>query len=303
MQKMQVIPRAVRVQRAYLDSLGQAYARLLLDPCNAPLVHSVYGGAEGTYLIKAESIATIANGTGNTSGVYQWTPGVLSNTGTILGVNDGTTTAFGAADFIPGFTFLTNNACQVRAVAACLEITYPGSEASRAGRVHYGQCGGGTLQPTMTGQTVASFAPVLEHMERTPAGKIEVLWRPGQADGLFREESTGASIVDRERRAAIGVAFAGLPLDAAGNGVGLTIKQTCVYEYKPALGIGLTMPTVSRFSTSTLQDVMQFLLTTGAQFARSTASRMAQNLAYAATSGAMGYTSRSNPRLTLRNEL
>jgi hypothetical protein len=264
----------------------------------------VYGGGEGTYLVKAESISDFGVNPDATTGVYQWVPGVFDTPGVIYGFNNGAPTGLGNSNTIPAFTFMLGNASQARCIAACLEISYPGAESGRAGRVHYGHGNGGVLDTGFATST-AAVAPLLEMMERTPTGKIEIIWKPGQADGLFRDPSSAASQQDRERRSALLVAWAGLPLvGAAGSaGVGLTIKQTAVYEYQPIRGTGLTIPHAARTSSNSMQDVMRYLTEAGAAFARSTANKIAANLAYAATSGAMGYTSSRNARLTFRSEL
>lgn len=299
-----VVRQVMREKRLALDALGAAYARLLVDPCNAPLVHSAYGGAEGTYLVKAETINDWGINPDATNGIFQWVPGVFSADGVIYGFNGANVAGLGAGPFIPGNAYITGNASQCRCIAACLEITYPGAELNRAGRVHYGHGNGGVLD---IGVAIATNAitPMLEMMERTPAGKIEILWKPGQADGLFRDPNTAASIQDRERRASITVAWAGLPLvGAVGSaGVGLTFKQTAVYEYQPIRNIGVSIPNMARTTTNSLGDVMRALQARGERFLSSTVAQMVSNVAFAATSSAMGNINSRSQRLTFRNEL
>jgi len=279
--------------RRGLDELGSAYARLLIDPCNAPLVHSVYGGSEGTYLMKAESIFTVGANPDATNGVLSFIPGVFPNAGLWYGFNGGVTSSIA---FVPGSNFIINQASAVRAVAACMEISYPGSELNRAGRVHYGHANGG-LVDTGVAVVTDNITPALAHMERTPAGKIEVMWKPGVADGFTHDPSSTVAAADRERRSALVCAWAGLPLvGAAGSaGVGLTIKLTCVYEYQPVASTGITVPTTARVSNNTLAEVMQYLRDAGAPFVRSTVTNVRNNLVAAATSMAMTYASRKLP--------
>lgn len=285
--------RLVARYRRGLDDLGLAYARLLLDPCNAPLVHSVYGGSEGTYLMKAESVFNIGANPDATNGVLQWTPGIFPNAGLFYGFNGSSPTSLSN---VPGNTFIINQTSAVRAIAACMEITYPGSELNRCGRVHYGQANGGLVN---SGSPVVTddVAQVLQHMERTPAGKIEVLWKPGVADSFTHDPSSTGSGPDRERRSALVCAWSGLPLTggAGSNGVGLTIKLTCVYEYQPIAGSGVAVPTYARTSRNSLHDVIDYLRDAGAPFIRSTAQKFMYNVAAAAAGRAMGYVARNPP--------
>jgi len=73
-------PRAKAVTTA-LDSSATDYARLLADPINAPLVHPVYAGGDGGYLIRFDSTFTTTAGATDTSGYLHWTPGAMGPDG------------------------------------------------------------------------------------------------------------------------------------------------------------------------------------------------------------------------------
>jgi hypothetical protein len=53
------VPKGIVAYRQMLDKMALDYARLLLDPCNAPLSFPVYGGADGSYLVRCESFVSI----------------------------------------------------------------------------------------------------------------------------------------------------------------------------------------------------------------------------------------------------
>jgi len=69
----------------------------------------------------------------------------------------------------------------MRVVAGSMQVTYPGSELSRAGRVHYGQTTGGMIDggdvPTPDG-----IAATLNNWGRTPSETIQLNIRPGASE-------------------------------------------------------------------------------------------------------------------------
>lgn len=259
-----------------LDRAAVAYAKLLTDPCNAPLAHPVYGGADGSYLIKAEAIITLGSSAGATCGAFQWTPGAMgqNNLEFTAGETGSPSTSFASAGFAlaPGKTYLGANATAMRCVAACATVTYPGTELNRSGMIHYGHCPGGVFNAG-AGYTVDQLAPVVQHSERTPSNVVEVLWVPSSNDMLWRDPSTNATTQEVERKNAILVAWRGLPA-----ATGLTIKLTAVYEYKPQVGLGITTPSMSDTSTNDLQEVLAWLRAQGEAFVRTSAMSAASGL-------------------------
>lgn len=261
-------PRAkTRVPRQLLDRAGAEYARLLADPCNAALVHPTYSGSEGGYLIRTESFSTVGNATGHTAGYLQWCPGLVGSDVCVLSngaVTAGTSVAANNSGSIsPGYTFLRANASVARCVAACIRISYPGTESGRSGRVHYGQGSGGALI-SGTSYTADGVAQAMPHYSRTPAQEIELVWKPNDADQLFREPGALTTEEAKSRHAALTVAWAGLPAD-----VGLTFRFTAVYEWQPEVAIGMSVPNLSKSSSSnTLDHVVNYLVSRGFSFVR-----------------------------------
>lgn len=262
-----------RVPRAMpLDQEALAYARLLNDPCNAPLVHPVFQGAEGAYLIRFQTTNSYGVGLGTTtSGVYHWIPSVLN---VAAGVNNsslyleatspatnGTATAE-VSTYTPGATFLPTNAAQYRCVAACLTLQWAGSELTRAGQVSYGNTTGSLFQAGQAFSPGIIF-PLLNHTERTPSGVVELKWRPGVADQQFVSAQTAVSSPtssDISRNSALTVFYQGLPA----GGAGLLITKTAVYEYIPSVALGVsTTPNSRSMSANTLDQVINHLDTKG----------------------------------------
>jgi len=253
--------------RGALDSAALAYAKLIADPCNAPIVHPVYSGTEGGYLFRAESFFSVGTAGGHTSGVVSYTPGAIGNTNNELCGFGSTspTTSVTPVDLsgVPGKAFLQSNASVVRCVAACMKVTYNGSESSRSGRIHYGH-GSGALVPNGVPTTVDAVAQALPNYTRTPPQEIELVWKPNDADQLTRDPNQSQAAQDLERRAALVVAFAGLPPDA-----GLTFRLTTVWEWQPEVNKGISVPNLSKSpSSNTLDDVVNHLIKGGFRFIR-----------------------------------
>jgi hypothetical protein len=259
-------PRVRMVPRGnLLDGPALAYAELLADPCGGALVHPVYAGADSGFLYRAESFVTFGGSSTLTSGVMHWTPGYVNASNTELiwtgtATSGGTNTVTPSTDG-PGRAFLASNAKGVRCVAACVKITFPGAENARAGRVHYGLTQAGIMD---NGATVSpdSIAQCLQHYGRTPSDTVEVIWRPGTADMEFNDPTELPSAPIRDRKSAITVAWAGLPA-----AVGLTFHFTAVYEWTPAVGLGIGHNALGKArSKNTLDDVVDYLLNKGERF-------------------------------------
>ena len=248
----------VKSSRRILDRKAFEYARLLADPCSAPICHPVYAGGDSGFLFRAEAVATHGGGATETCGFLHWTPGYVNNNHTDIvlaaGALPGTNLTAGTFGGGPGKTFLANNASAVRCVAACLKVTFPGAESARAGRIHYGHTMAGLID-TGDSTSVDAIAPVTQHFSRVPPETIELVWRPGAADTEFNDPRVNANAVIRDRKSSLTFAWAGIP-----GGTGMTFHYTAVYEWVPSAAQGLsTNMTGKNTSTNTLDDVIDFL--------------------------------------------
>lgn len=262
--------RSVVVERPVgrgLDAAAYAYARLLMDPCNAGVVQPIYPGSESGFLFRAENFFPVGETAAATGGVFHWTPGYINTSNTeclfMNSVSGSASLALNPVGVAPGKLFLANNARGVRCVAACVRLTFPGAESARAGRVHYGHTSAGILH---NGDTVSvdQIAQTLQHYSRTPAETIELVWKPHLADGEFCDPTELPSSAVRDRKSALTVAFTGLPV-----ATGLTFHLTAVYEWTPAPNQGVAHNALGKaVSRNTLDDVLDFIIRSGFKFVR-----------------------------------
>lgn len=261
--------------RRTLDSGALSYARLIADPCGAPLAHPVYSGTEGGYLVRAEAILNVGAVAGHKNGRFLFTPGAIGSAEAILafsGPDDtsaGASVSFGAD--APGYGFIRGQASTARPVAACLKVSFIGSELNRSGRVHFGQVS--SAVDAGSTYSIGEFHALSPHYSRTPAQEIELVWKPNDADQLFSDPISTMTFEERARKAALLVSWAGLP-----DGVGLTFRLTTIYEWQPRVNRGLSNPNLSKSpSANTLDDVINFLIANGFQFVRSAAMNSAMS--------------------------
>lgn len=262
--KLAGVPRSI-VNR--LDEQALAYARLLNDPCGAPLCHPTFAGGDGGMVLRAENTFTMGTPAGTTAATFVWVPGAIGNnagngsaivTGNASSAGAGMALAQVANGFQPGYAFLAANAAEVRVVAACIQVFYPGTELDRSGLIGYGNIPGGTL---VNGAAInASFVfQTLERYERTPNEHIEIKWRPTAFDQNHTAPTANTGTAELARRGGLGIVLQG-----GAPAVGLIIRMVAVYEYTPAYASGLTAPSAARnTSNNSLDQVINFLDSTG----------------------------------------
>lgn len=249
-----------------LDGKAYDYARLLMDPCGGPVVHPVFTGVSPGVVQRSESFTTHGTQPTTTAGVIHWVPGYINSSNTEVLIQEAANSSTAAATTVlvtaPGKTFLAANSKAVRCIAACLRITFPGSESTRSGRVHYGHTTGGLID-LGNSVTADNVAQALTNFTRTPPEAIELVWKPSAADQDFCDPTEAASAPIRDRRSALTVAFAGLPV-----AVGMTFHFTAVYEWLPAIGLGVASDVNQVGSTNSLDDVLRWVANTGFKYVR-----------------------------------
>jgi hypothetical protein len=245
-----------------MDNDGAAYARLLMDPCNAKVTHPNYAGGDSGYLIRTESTVTFPH----PNGYVRWAPGAVSTNDQELVYMTATTPAIGVAvagiPDAPGKNFLTGTTSSYRCVAACMKLVYPGAEVDRAGLVYAGLV---TAQTTALGDTISvnHVTPLLQSAGRMPDTEIEVLWRPDFNDQGFRDPLHDIDVNDLGSRSAIAIAFTG------GADAGVTIRMTAIYEWRPRQNKGIALPTLARsISAYSLDDVLNYIQKNGGKWVR-----------------------------------
>lgn len=261
-------PLVTAVQRGRANALA-AYEKLLIDPCNAPLVTPVLGGSSGSYLAKFESYTTVGavvSGTANTSGFLWWSPGTQSTTAKTCAVDvtsvGGSYTWAAAADgqtYTPGRAFLASTAASYRPVAACMTIMSADPEIRRGGIVAVGCVPNSAVYPN--DGNINSLQVLAQNAMRVPDEAIEAVWFPGEGDTLFQDSNSNMTNQQIERKNGLLFAWSNLTDGGAGNpsSVGFRVKLTLIVEWKPALAQGLVQPPVPPQSPYSMGAVMDWV--------------------------------------------
>lgn len=271
-----------------LDRAAADWAALLEDPCSAKLVYPCYpSGNGGTVLMRVEADSIYGGGATETAGFGAWVPGYglffgnstpapLDTTSSLLGTN---------TNFQPGDTFLKTNCGSIRCVAACLQMSYPGSELSRAGVVGIGVAPADSfitnLPTAVGGANNASSAQVFritcQHVQRMPQDVMECKWFPGETDqGAYSAVYPAATFAQGlAGRNAIVWSASGFPVST-----GIRIRTVAVYEVSliSTLSSGQVQsvaPPTSAFQTS---HVLRYLAGKDPQWYLHKARQIAQTI-------------------------
>jgi len=219
-----------------LDRPAKEWARLMMDPCSAPLVPPCYStGCGSAMLIRSEYDYLTATGA-VTATVAAFIPGLNAVAAETSGLVTDTTAASltlqsGAA---PSGAWLDANAGSVRCVAARAEISYPGTELTRSGIIGLGLMDGGAFHQNLpltegganVGITAAQTRRMCQHVERMPSTMAAINWAPGPND-----ENPDTTLLDATRAAkmegrnALVVTASGFPANT-----GVRIRFVAVYE-------------------------------------------------------------------------
>jgi hypothetical protein len=187
-----------------------------------------------------------ANGFGYTSSAL-----LTSDTTTI--------TPSASASISPGNAFLAASAGHARALAACIQVYYPGSESGRSGIISLGNV---SVDSAVIGSApnTQRIRTVSQIVERTPVNHAEIRWRPTMTDTQwYNPKSPPSTNVDISGMTALVVTGAGLPV-----GTGLRVRIIYVVEWIPTISSGFTAPMYSvPGSRHTLRDVLEALDKTG----------------------------------------
>lgn len=212
------------------------YARLLADPCTAPLVAPQYGASDGGYLAKLSSHENFTIGSANTggnsgqSGYLLWYPdytGINGGSGTdgsmyVFGASNAstgpansTTSPLGLGSFgstngafldDPTRTFVQTSLVQdTRCAAACLKFLYTGRADALSGRVGYLENVPREALLTGTGgpPNVNDMFRYSNASMRTPAHGLENKFRPGNGSDDYRGATLDPCFVQGEAGVAI----------------------------------------------------------------------------------------------------
>lgn len=259
---------ARNVPDGVLDVGGAAWARLLADPCNAPLVNPVYpSGSFGGQLVRVESDFIAGAGATQTAVAVLYTPGLYATSiasaatwplSLIEAETDVITGNWAPTSRIPGAT--QYGAWQsVRAVASCVQVTWPGSELNRQGTVAMGQVSSNII--FTTGTSTSALRQLCPRVDRMPDGTAEIKWRPTERDGT----TTGGDSVDVTQaggRGSMLISVAGIPV-----ATGVRFRIVTVLEVTPKQNSGFVLaPSNNNQSRHTTSQVLDVLDRTGHWF-------------------------------------
>ncbi len=279
--------KAVAAVTARLDASAAAFARLLMDPCQAPLVHPVYAGSDAGYLGRFETdflcSSAINQAAGCTAGAILFSPGCIGVSATdttsingitsVMGlgslaaqvVNDSGTynwqcrnlTAAGGTQIQPGAAFFAFASESVRCVAACVQLHYIGTELDRAGTISMARVNAGSVLNSDTA-SVSGLRQLSNYVDRTPESHVELKWCPADGDQLFTDPSLVTGQRQAERKNGLLVTYSGIDPSK------LRVRFVAVYEWLPetAQGLVTTMESRNRSSNS-LDHVLNALDRTG----------------------------------------
>lgn len=244
---------------ARFDNKALTYAKLLDDPCTGDLTRPIYSGSDTGYVTRFRTQFTVLDSGAATCGFYHWIPGFNDGIGafSLLGYTSsadtvvGAPTAMGGPSNVPGMSFFTS-ASEQRCVAACLRISYLGTELNRSGYIALGNIEAGSIAASGT-YTTAQIAALLPYHDRVPDHTIEIKWLPGHQDQEFMTYGK-QSAASPDGRKALTFAIGGLVATA-----GVLVELVSVVEWVPAAASGISAPTAALNSSYQLNDVVNFL--------------------------------------------
>jgi len=205
------------------DKMTHEYKRLLLDPCNAGLTKSPYGGDAGALVQRVHNVWQ--NALDSELVFYHPTLGIWRNN-----------TAAGASGGLVSLNTTTPLSTQ-RAIAGCIELYYQGAESARAGGVCCAIVPGAVVWRLIAaasggaGDTldVANASSYFARMERTPVDRCSINWFPGTGD----EDWTPGITYNATQTGAIEKIFASTHFAAVlvfGGGANFRFSATSVVE-------------------------------------------------------------------------
>lgn len=259
--------RRLAIKRPQLDTAARQWAELIADPCNAKLTNSIWPGTTGSFVARFETDYVLFSDATATAGVVVFVPGSNSvYTPTAIPTGDNMSLLLANSGNGPGANFLSTSAGSIRCVAACAQLSFPGTELNRCGVVGGGVSTFGTFAQNVTTAggggnmsiTAAEVRAMCQHTERMPASAMEILWMPGAGDQDWFELRGGqnnSAVVDLiSDKNCIMLSASGFPA-----GTGIRVRLVSVLEWVPKSGRGLVSTVEVPKSNNTINDVLRAL--------------------------------------------
>lgn len=250
-----------------LDSAAQQWAQLIADPCGARLTNSIWPGTAGSFVARFETDYVIFSEATATAGNVVFVPGgnsVFVNKDVL--VNDTATSTLLTNVLAPGVGFLNSVAGAVRCVAACAQVSFPGTELSRSGIVAGGVTNFGNFAQNVattggganTAVSAAQVRTLCQHTERMPSTMMEILWMPGAGDQDWYEvgstQTPKEAVDDMANKNCIVLSASGFPVST-----GIRVRLVSVLEWTPRANQGMVSSVEIPKSFNSVNDVLRAL--------------------------------------------
>lgn len=266
------VPRGMR-----LASSADTYADLLADPCRGPLVGPI-GATQKGYITRFEKTivvpATYVDGTtkNTTCFAIRWNPGVIDPSATAQDTLQGrvevasnatlSTAAFLTNDESPGYTFINTTATSARCLAACMQVTYTGSELNRQGVVGSFVSSASLAFSSTNAETLMG---ITQSRSRVADGMFEVRWKPNDYDVNFSHFNQSASTEQMAKHSALYLVGQNLSPTTSAN-TAIMVRLVAVYEWTPDANEGMIVPAAPPGSAETLASAVRRAYEKGAAF-------------------------------------
>jgi len=269
---------------AGLDEPAKAWARLIADPCNAPLASPCYPTSSGGSLIRVERDTIMSTSSTSTAGACIFTPALFDNTGasslcSVATID--TATDNGNNPFSNQYGYQPGNGNvswdTVRPVAACMQLMWPGSELNRQGVVSLAVVPTAAVYQGTGGVSVQSLRQASPVVTRMPDSVVEVKWRPGEADNQFSATQIADVNIESAGRNSLLATWSGIPVST-----GIRVRMVVVYEvtFVASSGYVTSVTTTSAPSSkNSINDIFHALDRAG-EWAYSLATGPAAKLAW-----------------------
>lgn len=226
-----------------LDMAALKYRHMLYDPCNAPLVPSVYSGLGTGQYRRLRSLITSPTNAVEGCIVIQLSSNSFWQASHVQ-ANVGTNYTFNAAQTLFPSTALSGT--QIRALAGCVKVRFVGAESNRSGTVGVASIPGTLRNPTQVSTALQDLArcPVIHRL-----GEVlhEAKYIPGDSDEVFNENLQPSTAYST-----IMVVYRGVPATS------IQIETTAIYEIE-VNDENMPVTGVPSPSSNTLNQVLKSL--------------------------------------------
>lgn len=216
-----------------LDSHGVAAAKMLMDPCGAPLAPSVYPGDIG-YLGRFNSRFQGGAAAGETVNVMLFKPGNNLTYNISTTALTGSFTVGWVDTQAPGAGFLNGVGDKCRALGACAVVQPNAAPSNATGIIYYGNLPASMFAQGKVVDYAAALAACTHQVTVSQAlmQPLEVRWSPGTFDDRYSPTSGITSDDDSDRNVICVVTIGLAPA------TGVSFRLAAIYEWAPTSNSG-----------------------------------------------------------------